>query len=791
MARVLYRLGDLCFRNPWRVVAAWSLIAVVVATVGITLGAKVSDKFEIPGTESDRALQVLVDSFGKGAPTTPGEAAARLVVRAPAGQGLPLERIDAELAGLTGVPGIESVTPASPAVAERGDVTFADISFSRPVDPAAKAAVDKAHTTFQAMGLRPLLTGGPYYSEASFVGPAEAIGVAIAMGVLLVTFASLLAAGLPILIGLIGVAVGTGGVVAVSTLFDASSATLALSLMLGLAVGIDYTLFIVSRHRQQLAEGMAVRESVARSIGTAGSAVVFAGATVLIALCGLSIAGIPFLTGMGLAAAACVSVVVALAVTLLPALLGFSGARLIPRGRGLRAIEGARRPNRWGRIVTERPITTLVAGIAALAVLALPVADLRLGLPNAGQDPAGTVSRTSHDLLAHAYTPGLNGPLIAVVDGEPGRIHAQTEAAVLRITAMPGVAMVLPPEVDDAGDTAQFVVVPATAPSSERTAELVRAIRDSAGDLRTEQGAALHLTGETVIGIDVADKLSDALVPFLIVVVGLALVLLMVAFRSVLVPLTAALGFLLSLAVALGATTAVYQWGWLGSLLNVHHPAPILAFLPILLIGVLFGLAMDYQVFLMSRMREAYVSGKNTALEAVRIGYADSARVITAAAVIMIAVFAGFLFSHNTMIGPIGFAMGIGVLFDALVVRMTLIPAVMALLGRHAWWLPASLERWMPHVDIEGETLPEPAAPNPERKEAAVQQSGLHRATVGESETEVCSVHRHQVHSWAPWRSGQTPPQAEWHYAGGREVRVSEQSIPEAKCAGEQQHPTS
>ncbi|MGW6424000.1 MMPL family transporter [Nocardia sp. NPDC055053] len=708
MARLLYRLGDLCFRNRWWVVAAWSLIAVVVAAVGITLGAKVSDKFEIPGTESDRAQQVLVDSFGEGAPTTPGEAAARLVLRAPAGQGLPLDRIDAELSTLTSTPGIQTVTPASPTVAARGDVTFTDITFARPINPAAKSAVDQVHTTFEAMGLRPLLTGGPYYSESSFVGPTEVVGVAIAMGVLLVTFGSLLAAGLPILIGLVGVGVGTGGVVAVSTLFDASSATLALSLMLGLAVGIDYTLFIVSRHRQQLADGMAVRESAARAIGTAGSAVVFAGATVLIALCGLAIAGIPFLTSMGLAAAACVSIVVALAITLLPAVLGFAGARLIPYGRGLMATEGARRPNRWGQTVTNHPIITLVAGIAALAVLALPVLELRLGLPNAGQDPTGTVSRESYDLIAQAYTPGLNGPLVAVVEGDSARIQAQTQAAAHRISALPGVAMVLPSEVNGAGDTAQFVVVPTTAPSSEQTADLVRAIRDTGPELRAEQGAALHLTGETVIGIDVARKLSDALVPFLIVVVGLALTLLMLAFRSVLVPLTAALGFLLSLAVALGATTAVYQWGWLGSALNVHQPAPILAFLPILLIGVLFGLAMDYQVFLMSRMREAYVSGKYSALAAVRIGYAGSARVITAAAVIMIAVFAGFLFSHNTMIGPIGFAMGVGVLFDALFVRMTLIPAVMALLGRHAWWLPRWLERLLPHVDIEGESLPEP-----------------------------------------------------------------------------------
>ncbi|MFD4438865.1 MMPL family transporter [Nocardia sp. NPDC058519] len=707
MARVLYRLGDLCFRNPWRVVAVWSLLATAVALVGITLGAKVSDRFDIPGTESDRAQIVLVDSFGEGAPTTPGEAPARLLVRAPDGAPLPLTQIDAELATLSGTPGIDSVTPAAFAVSENGAVTFVDITFATPVNPTATASVETVRDRLSAEGLRPLLTGGPFYTEASFVGPSEAVGVAIAMAVLVITFGSLLAAGLPLLLALVGVGIGTGGVVAASTLFDASSATLALSLMLGLAVGIDYTLFIVSRHRQQLAEAMPVRESAARSIATAGSAVVFAGATVLIALCGLAIARIPFLTGMGLAAAASVGVVVLLAITLLPAILGLTGERLIPRGRGLASIEASQRPNRWGELVTRRPILTLLAGIGVLAVIALPALGLRLGLPNAGQEPTDTVARQSYDLLAEAYTPGLNGPLVAVVQGEPSRIQAQTQAAIEQIAVLPGVAMTLPPEVNAAADTAQFVVVPTTEPSSEDTATLAKSIRRGGADLHADHGATLHLTGETVIAIDVARKLSAALAPFLIVVVGLALTLLMLAFRSLLVPLTAALGFLLSLAAALGATTAVYQWGWLGSVLNVHHPAPILAFLPILLIGVLFGLAMDYQVFLVSRMREAYVTGNGSALTAVRTGYAHSVRVVAAAAVIMIAVFAGFLFSHNTMIGPIGFAMGVGVLFDALIVRMTLIPAVMALLGRWAWWLPRPLERLLPHVDIEGESLPQ------------------------------------------------------------------------------------
>ncbi|MFD3593723.1 MMPL family transporter [Nocardia sp. NPDC058640] len=706
MARVLYRLGDRCFRNPWWVVAVWTLIATAVTLVGITLGAKVSDQFDIPGTESDRAQIVLKDSFGRGAPTTAGEAPARLVVRAPEGRPLPLTQIDAEVATLSGTPGIESVTPAVFAVSEKGDVTFVDITFTTPVHPTAKHSVEAVRDRLSAQGLRPMLTGGPFYTEASFVGPSEAVGVAIAMAVLVLTFGSLLAAGLPLLLALVGVGIGTGAVVAASTLFDASSATLALSLMLGLAVGIDYTLFIVSRHRQQLAEGMGVRESAARSIGTAGSAVVFAGATVLIALCGLAIARIPFLTGMGLSAAASVGVVVLLAITLLPAMLGLAGERLIPRGRGLAAVEAAQRPNRWGEAVTKRPILTLLTGVGVLAILALPALGLRLGLPNAGQEPTDTVARQSYDLLAKAYTPGLNGPLVAVVQGEPDRIQAQTQAAIEQITGLRGVAMTLPPEVNAAADTAQFVIVPTTEPSSQDTATLVKSIRRGGTDLHASHGATLHLTGETVIAIDVARKLSAALAPFLIVVVGLALTLLMLAFRSLLVPLTAALGFLLSLAAALGATTAVYQWGWLGSVLNVHHPAPILAFLPILLIGVLFGLAMDYQVFLVSRMREAYVTGSDGALAAVRTGYSHSVRVVGAAAVIMIAVFAGFLFSHNIMIGPIGFAMGIGVLFDALIVRMTLIPAVMALLGRWAWWLPAALDRILPHVDIEGESLP-------------------------------------------------------------------------------------
>jgi len=423
---------------------------------------------------------------------------------------------------------------------------------------------------------------------------------------------------------------------------------------------------------------------------------------VVIALAALAVVGIPFLTLMGLAAAATVAVSVLLAVTMVPALMGFAGARLTPRGAAaVRAERSARAENHWGTLVTRHPLLTLLSATAVLVAVAVPALSLQLGLPDAGQQPAGSADRQAYDLLARGFGPGFNGPLVVLVDGANGDLSAAVTAVGAQVGQLPDVAYVAKPIPDAAGDGSLVVVIPASGPNTQATVDLVHAIRHLRPGIEQQTGTQVWVTGAAAANIDITTKLGAALPVFLLIVIGLAYLLLMIAFRSLLVPLTAAAGFLLSVAAAFGATVAVYQWGWLARLFNVHQPAPLLSFMPVVLVGVTFGLAMDYQVFLVSRMREDYVHGAD-ARDAVRIGFAHGARVVLAAAVIMISVFASFVFGGNSMIGPIAFGLAVGIIMDALVVRMTAIPAIMALLGPAAWWLPRWLDRILPNVDIEG-----------------------------------------------------------------------------------------
>ncbi|WP_203721636.1 MMPL family transporter, partial [Streptomyces coelicoflavus] len=485
----------------------------------------------------------------------------------------------------------------------------------------------------------------------------------------------------------------------------------------GLAVGIDYALFVVSRYRAELARGRDGTQAAGHAVGTAGSAVVFAGLTVVIALAGLSVVGIPMLTQMGLAAAGTVVLAVLIAVTLVPALLGLCGRRIgpaRPRRRERRADRAAR-PSmgvRWGRFVVRRPLAVLLGGAALLGVVALPAASLEMGLPGDDSKPVSTTQRRAYDLIADGFGPGYNGPLTVVVqadddggdsdsDGGTGAARAAEEVAG-RIDGRDDVSAVGPPRLSTSGDTAVLNVVPAASPGSTETADLVHALRDP--EFERASDAKVLVTGTTAMNADVSQKLSDALPPYLALVVGLAFLLLIAVFRSLLVPLKAALGFLLSVLAGLGAVVAVFQWGWLGSALGVTEPGPIVSIMPIFMVGVVFGLAMDYEVFLVTRMREAYVHGRSPK-ESVVSGFEHSARVVTAAAVVMVSVFAAFLGSEEQILRTIGFGLAAAVLFDAFVVRMTLVPAVLALLGRSAWWLPRRLERLVPDLDIEGERL--------------------------------------------------------------------------------------
>ena len=556
----------------------------------------------------------------------------------------------------------------------------------------------------------------------SIFGPGEAVGLAVAGLVLIVMLGSLVAAGLPILMALVGVGVGVAGALALSPVFEMQSITPVLALMLGLAVGIDYSLFLINRHRQQLRHGMPVQESIALAVGTSGNAVTFAGLTVIIALSALVLTGMPFLGTMGLVAAATVALAVLVAITLTPALLSLMGLRVLPKkeraalaagDHHLADADDAREADTtrgWAAVVQRRPWLAILGVIAIVAALGYPTGQLRLGLPDSSSEPAGSTAYTTYDTVRSEFGAGATGPILAVAeldspveDGEVALLNAQADIAE-DLAAVDGVERVLPAGVNEARDVLAFQLQPAGGPTEESTVALVDRLDADLPALGQEHGASIDITGQTVANIDISEQLADALPIYLLVVVGLSLLLMMLVFRSIWVPLLATAGFLLSIVAAFGAVVAVYQLGHLGPVFGVHEPGPVLSFLPILLIGILFGLAMDYQVFLVSAMREEHVHGRD-ARTAVVTGFNHSARVVTAAAIIMISVFAGFVWAHLTMVRPIGLGLAIGVLVDAFLVRMTLTPAVLSLLGERAWWLPRWLDRILPDVDVEGAKL--------------------------------------------------------------------------------------
>ncbi|MEV6060949.1 MMPL family transporter [Nocardia asteroides] len=710
MAAFLYRTGQFAFRRRRLVALIWAILLAAVGIAAASVDSTGSNNFSIPGTEAQQAFDLLDERF----PDMHADGAqANIVYRAPAGQSISdpgnAAAVTAAVAEL-GDSDPQVVRVLDPfrtgAVSADGTTAYISASYSVQFNELSDGAKDALHQVLEdgrAAGLT-VEAGGSAMAEIPEAGATEIIGVAIAALVLVVTLGSLVAAGLPLLTAIIGVGIGVGSILALTEVLELSSTTPTLASMLGLAVGIDYALFIVSRYRTEVAAGHARDIAAGRATGTAGSAVVFAGLTVVIALAGLAVVDIPILTKMGLAAAGTVAIAVVIAVTLIPALLGFAGDRgLARKARGAVPAATPVRPNlgtRWARFVLRRPVAVLVTAVAGLAVIALPATDLTLGLPDDGSQPVDTTQRRAYDMLADSFGPGVNGPLLVTVDAADGR-DIRTDAAAVNATigGLDGVAVVTPPTFDSAGRTAILTVVPTTSPDSGATENLLT-------DIRATTGSNVMVTGQTAMMVDVSQKLGDALVPYLCLVVGLAFLLLILVFRSILVPLKAALGFLLSVLAALGAVVAVFQWGWLADLFGVEHTGPIMSMMPIFLVGVVFGLAMDYEVFLVTRMREAYAHGEEPR-EAVVTGFRDGARVVTAAAVIMISVFAGFIGSSESMVQMIGFGLAVAVLFDAFVVRMTIVPAVLALLGRRAWWLPRWLDRALPNVDVEGTTLTE------------------------------------------------------------------------------------
>ncbi|MET3807392.1 RND superfamily putative drug exporter [Nakamurella sp. UYEF19] len=720
MATLLYRLGAFAVRRRWVVLLIWVILLGGVGGGALAFKGVMTNSFAIPGTQAQKAL----DQLNKEIPAA-GGAAGRIVFAAPAGRKLSepkyQQAISDVLSGTEGLAKVGVIIPPTVgrSISPAGDVGYAQVQFAGQITEIPEATQDtiaSLATQHSVDGLRIELGGGAV-KQAPSIGSTEGIGVIVALVVLLITFGSVVAAGMTMLTALIGVAVGLSGILWASGSIQMSTTAPILALMLGLAVGIDYALFIVSRHRAQAKGGMALEESIARATGTAGSAVVFAGLTVLIALAGLSVVGIPFLTVMGLAAAGTVAIAVLIAITLVPALLGFAGEKVLKRSdrAGARTardsdtdqhavVDHAHNPNRWIRMVTRRPAMVLAATVIGMGIIALPTVKLHLALPDDGSGKIGSTKREAYDLLAASFGPGFNGPLVVTVSAPPAGLQSAVATVAADINALPQKPVAVPAAVSKDGTLGVVQVIPATGPSNELTQNLVNDLRAKFAGWGAATGSVIAVTGQTAVQIDVSEKLGSALPEYLLIVVGLALILLLLIFRSIVVPVKAALGFLLSVGVSFGAVVAVYQWGWLGGIFGVDTPSPIISFLPILLIGVLFGLAMDYQVFMVSGMREAYVHGAD-AKRAVVGGFTAGSRVVTAAAIIMTSVFSGFILAPDTIIASIGFALGIGVLADAFLVRMMIVPAVMTLLGRRAWYIPRWLDKALPSVDIEGEKL--------------------------------------------------------------------------------------
>ncbi|WKX68858.1 MMPL family transporter [Streptomyces sp. XD-27] len=734
MATFLCTLGRFALRRRRLVVLLWVALLAAVGTAAVTASSPATNAVNVPGTEAQKAFDLLEERF----PDSHSDGAtARVVFQAPFGERIkePVHRraVAKAVEGLRTGPGSRKVAAVSDpfrdgGVSADGTTAYTLVSYEAKATELAdgdRRALRDAARRGRSAGLV-VEIGGDAMDEQPSTGVTEVIGVAVASLVLAVTFGSLVAAGLPLLTAVVGVGITVAGITALTGPLGLGSSTPILAMMLGLAVGIDYAMFIVSRFRGELAAGRDRDDAIGHAVGTAGSAVVFAGLTVIIALVGLAVVDIPDMTKMGLAAAGAVAIAVVIAITLIPALLGFAGERVLARekrparrGRanGRRRADGQRRADarqrpvpetnagtRWARYVLIHPIGVLLLGVLGLCAVAVPAASLELGMPDDGTAPGDSTRRKAYDMLAEGFGPGFNGPLIVTVDARGSRDpHVVADRVHRAVRRLDDVTSASAPVFNKAGDTATITVVPASAPTSTRTQDLVTALRGLAGD-------EVLVTGRTAMDIDVSRKLNDALVPYLALVVGLAFLLLTVVFRSLLVPLKAALGFLLSIVAALGVVVAVFQWGWLAGLFGIEETGPITSMMPIFVIGVVFGLAMDYEVFLVTRMREAYVHGMRPA-PALVAGFRHGARVVTAAAVIMISVFSGFVGSDQVMVKTIGFGLAVAVLFDAFVVRMAIVPALLALLDGKAWWLPKWLDRILPHVDVEGARLREPSAP--------------------------------------------------------------------------------
>ncbi|MGO2873191.1 MMPL family transporter [Corynebacterium variabile] len=777
MAKLLYRIGRSAYLHRWRFIAVWILILVAAGSAMAGLMKNTSESMTIPGLESletnDKVMEIFGGDDSLEAPT------GTVVVRAPEGQTLEdtdvkadLDKLIADLQGsdklkdteaivdpLTAAAGMEQqLTEAkTPQLKARGlsdreitaaiDADVADLSpvsdngrtgtFTVTLDAENMQDIKPEDVTAvtdlidsDKTGNLDISYNGNAFQTMEVGGSSELIGMTVAAVVLIVTFGSFVAAGLPLLSAIVGVGTGMLLIYAGTGLTDTiNSTTPTLATMIGLAVGIDYALFIVSRFRNELiarvkGEDLEPKELAAKfkelpaqerahlaglSVGKAGSAVVFAGLTVLIALAALSIINIPFLTAMALAAALTVAIAVVVALTFLPAVLGAVGTKVFAaRAPWVKAPDPeSEKPTmglKWVRQVRKRPVVFLGASVLALLLLAIPVLNMRLAMPTDGTANLGSPQRTAYEWIDEDFGAGRNAPLVALVDGngqDPETAQKSFAEAVTEISQVDGVKHAQLTQMTEDAGYAQILITPTTGATDEVTSETLENLRTLEGTYSDNTGASFAVTGVTAIYDDISDRLSEVLIPYVAIVVVLAFILLMVVFRSLWVPLIAALGFALSVAATFGVTVGIWQEGWFGI---TDDPQPLLSFLPIMLIGIVFGLAMDYQVFLVTRMREGYVHGK-TAGNAVSNGFKHGARVVTAAALIMMSVFSAFILMDEALIKVMGSALALAVFFDAFIVRMTIVPATLFLLGDRAWKLPKWLDKILPKVDVEGEGL--------------------------------------------------------------------------------------
>ncbi|MFD7842165.1 MMPL family transporter [Nocardia sp. NPDC059764] len=698
------RIGGWCYDHRRIVLAAWiiGLLAMFGAASG--LGPHFKDNFGGVG-QAQQVQDILHEQF----PSRSGDSA-RVVFHSSASIDAATDRITEALNGIRPLPTVVSVSP--PVRADDGRTAFATIQFDAVSADLAKPDVQRVIDTARSYA-RPDLDvalGGQPISVAvkPKPGPSEAIGIGAAVLIMLVAFGSVVAMGLPILVALVGVGVGYAVVALVSHLLTEPSFGPALMAMIGLGVGIDYALFIVTRYRQALTDGLDPREALIHAMSTAGRAVLFAGTTVLISLCGLFLVGQQFLDGLAAGTILAVLTVLAATVTLLPALLGFAGPTIdrwhVPRPLRSATIGAERGPwSRWSRVVQQRPVLCGSAALFALLVLAVPTVAMRLAFSDSGNDPAGLTTRQAYDLLSDAYGPGFNGPLVLAAELPGGTTdHAVLTGFEQRLTTVPGVARVAAPLYNASGDAAVLTVYPTSDPQSADTAALVERLRNSVvPQATTGTDVRILVGGQTAAGIDESAHLGTRLPWVIGLVILLSFVLLMAAFRSIAIPLKAAAMNLLSIGAAYGAIVAVYQWGWLSAIFGVTRTGPIDPWIPLMMFTITFGLSMDYEVFLLSRIQEEWRRRQDNSA-AVTHGIAATGRIITAAAAIMVCVFGSFVIGDPLRtLNVFGLGLAVAILVDATVVRMILVPAIMQLLGPANWWLPRWLDRITPRLAIE------------------------------------------------------------------------------------------